>query len=364
MRLTFVVPCSRWPIGGAIASYHLANAMRRRAHDVQIVHIDIIGDPRHHVWRLPDPVRSIDDLGWMRFEPEIVHEFPERFDERALPRADVVFFYGEQVPPRCGLPVIPVQGQGVSARPTEERLFFAPCPKLCTGQWLVRTLSEMGVPRRQLVYVPNGIDHGVFRVLVPVERRPHRVVMQYSSNPIKGSREGLAALVRAKERVPDMSATVFGREERPSSLPDWVNYLRRPTPEEIAGTVYNDSTVFLWPSLSEGFGLPPVEAMACETAVVTTANGGSAEYAIHGETALVCQPGDDRAMASALETLLRDDALRISLATRGREYVQRFDWDASAGKLERFLGRYRANPDYYRARPTTKPDYAGQSADD
>jgi glycosyltransferase involved in cell wall biosynthesis len=349
MRLTFVVPGSRQPIGGAVALYQFANAMRRRSHDVQLVHIGVIGDSQHDFHRLSDPVRSRDDLAWMPFDSRIAHEFPERFDERALPPGDVVFFYGDRLPARCGLPVIPIQGQGALASRAEELLFFAPCPKLCIGRWLMQTLRDMGVPPNQLVYVPNGVDHGVFRVQVPMKHRPCRVAMHYNSHPVKGSQAGLAALARTKERLPDMSAVLFGREDPPEGLPDWIAYLQHASPEEIARSVHNESAVFLWSSLSEGFGLPAVEAMACGTALVTTSNGGSADFAIDGETALVCEPGDDKAMADAIEKLLYDDALRTALATRGHEYVQRFDWDASAARLERFLQRYRADPDYYQA---------------
>src|SRR6185295_14141998 len=101
---------------------------------------------------------------------------------------------------------------------------------------------------------------------------------------------------------------------------------------------YNRSRIFLCSSRVEGFGLPSIEAMACGAALVTTSNGGSDDYAIHGETALVCEPDDITGMADHIARLLRDDELRIRLARQGAEYVRRtFDWDVSAEKLETFL---------------------------
>jgi glycosyltransferase involved in cell wall biosynthesis len=106
--------------------------------------------------------------------------------------------------------------------------------------------------------------------------------------------------------------------------------------------------VFINSSLLEGFGLACVEAMACGCALVTTANGGSDDYAIHAETALVSDADDASTMADHIESLLLDDETRTHLALRGRDYVQRFDWDMSAEILESFLRNYQSEPDRYR----------------
>jgi glycosyltransferase involved in cell wall biosynthesis len=85
--------------------------------------------------------------------------------------------------------------------------------------------------------------------------------------------------------------------------------------------------------------------MACGAALVTTSNGGSDDYAIDGETALVSEPDDTTALADNIERLLTDDELRIRLAKQGMQYVREtFDWDRSAGRLETFLNQYAANP--------------------
>ena len=79
-----------------------------------------------------------------------------------------------------------------------------------------------------------------------------------------------------------------------------------------------------------------VEAMACGCALVTTANGGSAEYARDGETAVVCGASADD-MAEALAELARDDARRARLATNGARFVERFRWSSSAARLEELV---------------------------
>ena len=124
--------------------------------------------------------------------------------------------------------------------------------------------------------------------------------------------------------------------------------LTDPPQDFIVNEIYNRSRVFLCASRYEGFGFPCVEAMACGAALVTTANGASADYAIHDETALVCEPEDVTAMADSIERLLRDDEERLRLARQGGEFVrQHFDWDRSAEMLETFLNDYAAEPERY-----------------
>ena len=123
--------------------------------------------------------------------------------------------------------------------------------------------------------------------------------------------------------------------------------------------VYNQSRVFLQPSRHEGFGYTAVEAMACGCALVTTDNGGSQDYAVPGETALVAPQGDVPALVGALDTLLRDDAARTRMAHAGERFVRRFDWDRSAALLEGLLDRYLADPEAFQRPPVgpVPPDH-------
>ena len=101
--------------------------------------------------------------------------------------------------------------------------------------------------------------------------------------------------------------------------------------------------------------------MACGCALVTTDNGGSRDYAVDGETALVVPPGDAAGLAAAAERLLRDDAARARLAGAGAELVRRrFDWDNTAALLEPHLEAYVADPGRYQQPPVDA--FAGEGA--
>jgi glycosyltransferase involved in cell wall biosynthesis len=99
----------------------------------------------------------------------------------------------------------------------------------------------------------------------------------------------------------------------------------------------NDCSIFVLPSHYEAWGLPAVEAMACGAALVTYDNGGSRDYAIDGETAIVARPRTPDALASAIARLLTNDQLRARVAEAGRRHVMRYQWEPAAQALEKCL---------------------------
>ena len=99
-------------------------------------------------------------------------------------------------------------------------------------------------------------------------------------------------------------------------------------PDHTLAALYRMASVFAFPSLYEGFGLPPLEAMACGTPVVTSRISSLPE--VVGDAAVLVDPYNVEDIASALERVLTDDALRASLVAKGRARVQDFSWDRSA----------------------------------
>jgi glycosyltransferase involved in cell wall biosynthesis len=99
--------------------------------------------------------------------------------------------------------------------------------------------------------------------------------------------------------------------------------------------LYRAVDVLLFPSLYEGFGWPPLEAMASGLPVVCTRAGGLGEAV--GDAALTCEPEDVRGLADAVARVLTCDAARDSLTRRGLERAGLFDWKRTAA---RFRGIY------------------------
>ena len=84
--------------------------------------------------------------------------------------------------------------------------------------------------------------------------------------------------------------------------------------------LYSHADVFCCPSIYEPFGIINIEAMACETAVVASAVGGIKEVVVDGETGILVPPGDDVAMALAIESLAQDEERRQQM---GAEAIKR-----------------------------------------
>jgi glycosyltransferase involved in cell wall biosynthesis len=92
--------------------------------------------------------------------------------------------------------------------------------------------------------------------------------------------------------------------------------------------LYGGATLFAFPSLYEGFGLPALEAMACGTPVV--ASNVSAVPEVVGDAALQVSPWDVEALAGAMERVLGDEHLRADLRERGLRRAAEFSWEKAA----------------------------------
>ena len=134
----------------------------------------------------------------------------------------------------------------------------------------------------------------------------------------KGMADGLAALEMVRAQTPDLEATLFGASARPPELPAWIEYVEHPAPDKLLA-LYNSCAVFLHTSWSEGWGLPPAEAMACGCALVAAANQGVQDFAEHEITALLAPIKQPEALARQLLRALRDDALRLRIAEAGHQ---------------------------------------------
>jgi glycosyltransferase involved in cell wall biosynthesis len=141
------------------------------------------------------------------------------------------------------------------------------------------------------------------------------------------ARKGIATAIRALRSLPDARLSVDGDGDRDharelqelaSSLAVSDRVAFTLSPRAALGDRYGAADVVLHPvQWEEPWGLVPLEAMACGTAVVATGMGGSGEYLRDGENALLFAPGDHAALAHALARLRDDAALRARLREAG-----------------------------------------------
>lgn len=190
----------------------------------------------------------------------------------------------------------------------------------------------------QITTIHDGVDTRTFRPLEIAKRTNEILFVGNSDDQNKGARYLIEAVKILDGRGIDfhltfkdrLNAQMVPRMLRDLGLEHRVTFLGRQTVDELV-RLYNQAQVLVSPSLYEGFGLPAAEAMACGTPVIATTAGAFPEVIADGETGVLVQPGDARALADAIASLLRDPARRASMGAAGvRRIEEQFSWRVCA----------------------------------
>jgi len=102
-------------------------------------------------------------------------------------------------------------------------------------------------------------------------------------------------------------------------------------PVDTLSVLYRLASVFVFPSLYEGFGLPPLEAMASGTPVVTSNVSSLPE--VVGDAAVLVDPYDPDSIADGMKQALTDSELRERLVARGLAKVREYSWERSVARI-------------------------------
>jgi glycosyltransferase involved in cell wall biosynthesis len=211
-------------------------------------------------------------------------------------------------------------------------------------------LRFFDIPADKVQVVYNAIDE---RFLTPPdEATTERVRQRYQLDrpfvlyvgnikPHKNLERLIDAFGRARTQGPDgLTLVIIGDEvsKYPSlrqmvhrhKLDKHVRFLGF-QPQETLASFYRLAGAFAFPSLYEGFGLPPLEAMACGTPVITSNVSSLPEVA--GDAALLVDPYDVEALAQAMVRVFSDDTLRVRLSSLGRLRARQFSWAESVARI-------------------------------
>jgi glycosyltransferase involved in cell wall biosynthesis len=183
------------------------------------------------------------------------------------------------------------------------------------------------------------LDHGF--VLYAGTIKPHKNLVRLIeafAELRKGEFEELKLLIIGDEisKLPALRRAVHSHK-----LHKHVRFLGF-VPDDTLAVLYRLAAVFVFPSLYEGFGLPPLEAMASGTPVVTSNVSSLPEVA--GDAAVLVDPDLPQAIADGIYQVLTDEALRRSLRQKGLARAAQFSWEQSVRRVRAIYGEAANGP--------------------
>ncbi len=207
---------------------------------------------------------------------------------------------------------------------------------VCPSQVVADECARHGLDPARVRVVPWGVDATqVADTEAEAARRRHGLpdVFALWVGTLE-PRKNLERLVAAVGQIPGLHLAVVGPAgwniDGRDVLAPLAGRVHRlgPVADAELGALYRAATLFVFPSLLEGFGLPVLEAMAQGTPVVTSAGTATAEAA--ADAALLVDPLDVDALAAAVASVLGDPALAADLARRGLRRAAERSWAATA----------------------------------
>lgn len=196
-------------------------------------------------------------------------------------------------------------------------------------------------PEVQIDIVPNGVSSFVSRtgkLNLPALAGGEYFLAVGSAAVHKNTATLIDAYASVRSELVDPPSLVIvggtSRGFRSSSTADeraGIVELGR-VPDQQLAQLYSHATAFVYPSLYEGFGIPPLEAQAAGTPIVVSHRRPFTDL-IEEDSALWCDPEDQESISSALVRVARSPDLRTRLIERGMRNAERYSWDDSARRL-------------------------------
>jgi glycosyltransferase involved in cell wall biosynthesis len=215
-----------------------------------------------------------------------------------------------------------------------ENSYTLPLKKIVISSWINEQFKKnMGLGPYPVLY--NGIDLSKFKTDPSVERDKFCCLMLNHSLEKKGVKQGVLAFEKARAKYPSLKLIMFGLYEK-TGLPEYVEYHQNPVNNELIA-LYSRANIFIFPSLEEGWGLTPLEAMACGCSVVGTNTGFVLDIGENRHNMLISEQGQADEMAKNIVELLSNRELCELIKKSASPTVEKLDWSNSVLRLENML---------------------------
>ncbi|MFH1387048.1 MAG: glycosyltransferase family 1 protein [bacterium] len=209
--------------------------------------------------------------------------------------------------------------------------------------------QNLNIPRSEVKVIYNGIDPiffddtikarddlGTYILFVggfEFRKNPERLLAAFKALKIKGF-QGSLVLVGSTSSNSNLYVDIR-QLIREQELEKDVKIIGKSSLDRELAALYKGALLFVFPSIIESFGVPPLEAMVCGCPVAASSAGAIPE--VTGNAALFFDPFDIDDMAEKMQLLLADNNLRLQLINKGKERIKMFSWEESAGKILNIL---------------------------
>lgn len=210
----------------------------------------------------------------------------------------------------------------------------------------------LNYPEDRIDVAYPGVDFEKFRPFIPsndflkkyrLENLGSNIILYIGSeHPRMNLETLLKAIYSAKKECPDIKFLKVGRPQFQGAREKlqklikslglekdvvFIDYVE----EEHLPAIYNAASIMVYPVLEAGFGLPPLEAMACGTPVITSNTASLPE--VVGDAGIMVNPHDTEKLSQMILNVLTDDSLQKKLSEQGLNRARQFTWENTAKKI-------------------------------
>lgn len=345
MKINIILP-SFGESGGIDVINRYAKILLKRGHDVRVYKSIYQPNLNRYEFRLKNSIHRVyctlktillmDSNEYTQFVPKISDKYIRNADV-TIATAWFTAYWVNELSKEKGKKIYLVQDFEVwDNKELGVGSYRLPLKKIVISSWIEDKIRGV-TGEKKFIKLINGVDSDFFVDANISDCRKERIncLMLNHILPKKGIDYGLKAFELARKQCPNLKLTMFGMNDS-DNLPSYVEYYKNPS-RDLLKNLYRKSDIFIFPSIDEGWGLTPVEAMASRCAVVASDTGFVKDLGVDRENILISDPKDYEKMSENIVELVQNKQLFLHLSNCGYDTVKELKWNECAEKLEDIL---------------------------
>lgn len=338
LRISLLLP-NKGIGGGVRSTARVGNELLLLGHDVRIFYRNDLSGLQNKLRRVYIKLRYGSDNDWLKtfkgnsfvYNRLDSHDFSA--DELIVSMCSRTTLDMSQLPENIGIKVFHCRGSEIGNREQLLKAWNLPIPKIALSSHLAESIKREA-NQSVIGVVPNGVDTEEYFPCVPEwERTGIGAYLGWSKS--KDPARTIQVMQMLEKSLPNVSLYLFSGGTRPKGINNII-FKRFPSVDE-ARRIYSSCKVWFCTSLSEGFGNPLLEAMACGCAVVSTKCGGPSDIIQDGQNGFLVDVGNAKRMVDKIVLLYKHEQRRRQICKYAMKAVQKFTWPKAVSKLEEYL---------------------------